>query len=73
MQPAIDAIDRGEMVAGGGISKFHELAIDNIMGHKVKGNTGDAVYRKKQISIMNSVVQLAKYPVDFKRLLQVLG
>ena len=69
--PLLDAYDRGETVEGT-YSRFFDLALDNAMGHKVKGNTGDTVYRKRQLSIMNGVVQMAAYPVDFSRLKAVL-
>lgn len=70
--PALAAHDRGEVVAGEGYSPFLDLALNNVMGHKVKGNTGDTVYRKRQLSIMNRVVQLASYPVDLSRLKDAL-
>ncbi|MCM0082311.1 hypothetical protein L4X63_11995 [Geomonas sp. Red32] len=70
--PALASHDRGEVVAGEGYSPFLDLALNNVMGHRVKGNTGDTVYRKRQLGIMNKVVQLAAYPVDLSRLKAVL-
>jgi hypothetical protein len=71
LAPLLDAYDRGDAVEGS-YSRFFDLALDNVMGHKVKGNTGDMVYRKRQLSIMNGVVQMAAYPVNFGRLKSAL-
>ncbi|HEY5514257.1 MAG TPA: hypothetical protein VIK40_11500 [Geomonas sp.] len=72
LAPLLNAHDRGEIV-GGSYSPFFDLALDNVMGHKVKGTTGDTVYRKRRLSIMAKVVQMAAYPVDFSRLKAALA
>jgi len=71
LAPILAAHDRGEF-AGGSYHPYFDLALNNVMGHKVKGNTGDTVYRKRQLSIMNGVLQMAAYRVDFSRLKAVL-
>ena len=52
---------------------FVERAVSDILGHAMKGNTGDKVYRVLAIKIKKYLVDLISYPVDMGKLKKVLG
>jgi integrase len=71
---AIAALDAGESSDNTGYSRYYDLALNDIMGHAVKGTVGDMVYRKRRLYIANAVLQLAEYPtVDFSDLKKVIN
>jgi integrase len=68
---AVDAL-KGRRYDATGFEKFYTLALDDIMGHKIKGSEGDRTYRKVQLEIMSLVLNLAKYDIDFSGLKSAL-
>jgi integrase len=60
----IAVMDGGESSDLGGYSRYYDLALNDILGHAVKGSKGDTVYRKRRLHIMNAVLQQAEYLID---------
>lgn len=70
---AIDAMEGNATGIGlAGLEKFVDRAFDDVMGHATKGGTGDTVYRKVQLRIMQRIVEQAEYPIDSSKLKSVL-
>jgi len=67
----IEQLDSGSSASLSGYSHYYELALNDTMGHAIKGSKGDTVYRKRQLHIMNAVLQQAEYPIDFSGLLLI--
>lgn len=68
----IAAMDNGVTSDIGSYTRYYDLALNNIMGHTIKGTMGDTVYRKRQLHIMDAVLQQAEYSFDISKLKTVL-
>ena len=51
---------------------YFERAVNDIMGHAMKGTTGDKVYRDLDIRVKAAVMGVMNHPVDLSRLKVVL-
>lgn len=64
----IAVMDSGVSSDIGAYSRYYDLALNNILGHAITGTVGDMVYRKRQLHIMDVVLQQAEYPLDISTL-----
>jgi integrase len=55
----IASMDGGVSSDISGYSRYYDLALNNIMGHTIKGTIGDMVYRKRQLHVMDAVLELS--------------
>lgn len=71
---AIDAMEgKASSLDIAGLEKFVDRAFNDVMGHSIKGGTGDTTYRKVQLRLMKRIVEQAEYPVDISKLKKVLA
>lgn len=70
---AIDAMEgKTSSLDIAGLGKFVDRAFNDVMGHSVKGGTGDTTYRKVQLRLMQRIVEQAEYAIDISKLKKVL-
>jgi integrase len=69
----ITAMDSDVSADIGAYSRYYDLALNNILGHAIKGTVGDMVYRKRQLHIMDIVLQQAEYHFDISKLKRALN